>query len=108
MRLLIAGLPALFLVATPVHSQQGEAPPPPQVDTRGAESPVDPDITILEEEDRVLYEYRDNEGRLYMVKVVPSVGRPYYLLDTDGDGEPDVRQDDPRKVAVNLWELLRW
>ena len=108
MRLWIASVSALLLITTAPRAQEGEVPPPPQVDASGAESPVDPDITILEEEDRVLYEYRDNESRLYMVKVVPSVGRPYYLLDTDGDGEPDVRQDDPRKVAVNLWELLRW
>ncbi len=76
------------------------------VDT--SQSPVDPEISILEEEDRVVYEYRDNSGRLYMVKVVPKVGKPYYLLDTDGDGELDLRQNDPRKVAVNMWEIFRW
>ena len=101
---------AAVLVAAPavVSAQEpGEAPPPP-VDVAGAESPVDPEITILEEEDRTVYEYRDNTGQLYMVKVVPKKGRPYYLLDTDGDGELDTEQYDPRQVAVQLWELLRW
>lgn len=81
--------------------------PPPQVNV-DPQSPVDPDITILEEEDRTVYEYRDNDGRLYMVKIVPKVGKPYYLLDTDGDGELDIRSNDPREVAVNMWEIFRW
>jgi hypothetical protein len=99
-----------FLLAACIVSAQETAgtPPPPAVDVAGAESPVDPEITILEEEDRTLYEYRDNNGKLYMVKVVPRKGRPYYLLDTDGDGELDAQQYDPRQVAVQLWELLRW
>lgn len=103
-------LSALFLAASVVSAQESDnaPPPPPPVDVAGAESPVDPEITIVEEEDKTIYEYRDNEGKLYMVKVVPERGRPYYLLDTDGDGELDVQQYDPRQVAVQLWELLRW
>ena len=109
MRLWIAGLSLLVLAVPTAHSQEsGAAPPPPEVDATDAGTPVDPDISILEEEDRTVYEYRDNSGRLYMVKIVPRVGKPYYLLDTDGDGEFDMRTSDPRKVAVNMWELLRW
>lgn len=103
--------PLFFLVplfVSVAYAEEAETPPPPQVDVTDAETPVDPDISILEEEDRTVYEYRDNSGRLYMVKVVPKVGKPYYLLDTDGDGEFDMRATDPRKVAVNMWELLRW
>jgi hypothetical protein len=105
----LAALSALLLVASAGAAQEGaDVPPPPVVDVAGAESPVDPEITIVEEEDRTIYEYRDNNGKLYMVKVVPKKGRPYYLLDTDGDGELDAQQYDPRVVAVQLWELLRW
>lgn len=109
MKYLFAVLSGVFLATTAVSAQEtAEAPPPPPVDVAGAESPVDPEITILEEEDKTIYEYRDNTGQLYMVKVVPKKGRPYYLLDTDGDGELDTQQYDPRQVAVQLWELLRW
>lgn len=110
MRHLTAFAVALFILAPAVSAQGGAdaPPPPPQVDVEGAEAPVDPDISIVEEEDRTVYEYRDNNGQLYMVKVVPKKGRPYYLLDTDGDGELDTQQYDPRRVAVQLWELLRW
>jgi len=99
---------AFLVFCTPVVAQTGEdAPPPPQVDVSDTD-PVDPDITILEEEDRVIYEYRSSEGQLLMVKVVPKQGKPYYLLDTDGDGELDTQQYDPRHVAVQMWELFRW
>lgn len=90
------------------QTSETAAPAPPPVDPAGPDDPVEPDITIVQQEDRVLYEYRDNNGRLLMVKVVPTKGRPYYLLDTDGDGELDVKQWDPRSVAVQMWEIFRW
>ena len=109
MRRLLAVVSALIIaVPAAVAQEAGEAPPPPVVDVEGAQTPVDPDIAIVEEEDKTVYEYRDNNGRLYMVKVVPKVGPPYYLLDTDGDGELDTQQYDPTRVAVQMWELFRW
>jgi len=53
-------------------------------------------------------EYRIN-GQLYMVKVTPRKGYPYYILDTDGDGDLDTRQDElsPR-MMVPHWVILRW
>jgi hypothetical protein len=41
-----------------------------------------PDVTIIAEEDRVIYEFRQG-GVLRMVRVVPSFGRPYYLVPRD-------------------------
>lgn len=90
------------------QTSEAEAPTPPQVQDAGAQDPVEPEITIIQQEDKVLYEYRDQGGRLIMVKVVPKKGRPYYLLDTDGDGELDATQWDPSSVAVQMWEIFRW
>ncbi len=42
-----------------------------------------PDVTIISGEQRTVYEYRQN-GHLRMVKVVPKIGRPYYLTPRDG------------------------
>jgi hypothetical protein len=99
---------ACSMVWTLAFAQTEEnLPPPPPVDV-AEEGPVEPQITIIQEEDKVIYEYRSNEGQLYMVKVVPRKGRPYYLLDTDGDGQLDTEQYDPRRAAVQMWELLRW
>ena len=41
-----------------------------------------PDITIIAGEDRTVYEYRQN-GILRIVRIVPSFGRPYYLVPAD-------------------------
>lgn len=104
---LVLPVVALGLAAT-ADAQETNSAVPPEVDAAGAEGPVEPDITIIQQEDKVLYEYRDNNGQLVMVKVVPKKGRPYYLLDTDGDGELDTQQWDPKSVAVQMWEIFRW
>lgn len=68
---------------------------------------VEPDITIHEEGDKTIYEYRI-KGQLYMVKIQPQIGPPYYLLDTDGDGIMDVQNDAPRDIAVPQWVIFSW
>ena len=42
-----------------------------------------PDVTIIAGEDRTIYEYRQG-GELRMIKIVPSLGKPYYLVPRDG------------------------
>lgn len=68
---------------------------------------VEPDITIREEGDQLIYEYRVN-GQLYMIKIQPQIGPPYYLLDTDGDGVMDERNPDPRDIRIPQWLLFNW
>lgn len=38
-----------------------------------------PDVTIIAEEERTIYEFRQN-GELRMVRIVPAFGKPYYLV----------------------------
>jgi len=67
-----------------------------------------PDITITRKGTDTIQEYRRN-GRLYMVKVQPQVGPPYYLLDTNGDGRMDVKKNDLDKTSnINQWLLFEW
>ena len=68
---------------------------------------VAPDVTIVETEQETIYEYRVR-GQLYMVKVQPQVGPPYYLLDTTGDGQLDVRRDRVWNNAIPQWVLFSW
>jgi hypothetical protein len=47
-------------------------------------------------------------GKLYMVKVTPSVGKPYYLVDRQGDGvfmESDI---DPNPTRPPMWIIHSW
>lgn len=63
---------------------------------------VTPDITIRQEDDRTIREYRVN-GELYAIEIRPSRGPSYYLVDHDGDGNFE-RQDGDR-LAVPQWVL---
>lgn len=70
--------------------------------------PMEPDITIIRRGKEQIQEYRIN-GELYMIKVVPDIGPAYYLIDTDGDGNMDVRESDlHRGTRINQWKLLEW
>ena len=46
------------------------------------ESLSGPDVTIIAEEERTIYEFRQN-GELRMVRIVPAFGKPYYLVPRD-------------------------
>jgi len=53
-------------------------------------------------------EYR-LRGKLYMIKVTPKVGKPYYLVDEQGRGA-FIRHDEvigPR-ISVPQWVLFEW
>lgn len=50
-----------------------------------------PGVTITPSSQGRVVEYRAN-GKLYMLKVIPRTGKPYYLVDQKGDGQ-FARQD---------------
>ncbi|MFY0991778.1 DUF2782 domain-containing protein [Halomonas sp. C05BenzN] len=63
---------------------------------------VEPDITIRQEEDRTIREYRVN-GELYAIEIRPTRGPSYYLVDHDGDGNFERQEGD--RIAVPQWIL---
>jgi hypothetical protein len=81
------------------------APPPTGLNT---EDDLQPEVSIIKRDDAVVHEYRMN-GELYMVRVEPVRGYPYYLIDSDGDGSLDsrYREMDPGLV-VPSWMIYRW
>jgi hypothetical protein len=66
---------------------------------------VEPDITIRQEEDRTIREYRVN-GLLYAIEIQPRRGPSYFLVDHDGDGNFERQEGD--RIAVPQWVLIRW
>ena len=60
-----------------------DVPPPPVAATGDAE--LEPQVTITTRGEDKVEEYRIN-GRLYMIKVTPPHGVPYYLVDEQGHG----------------------
>ena len=56
-----------------------------------AETDTTPEVTITPQSDTLIEEYRSH-GKLYMIKITPRIGAPYYLIDERGDGK-FARQD---------------
>ena len=48
---------------------------------RPASAQRGPDVVIIAEEDKMIYEFRQN-GELRMIRIVPTFGKPYYLVPT--------------------------
>jgi hypothetical protein len=83
-----------------------ETPEPPLPVESGEE--LEPDITIIRKGDKMIHEYRHN-GSLYMIKIIPDKGPPYYLIDSDGDGNLDVRRSDvDTGIRINQWKIFSW
>jgi hypothetical protein len=79
-------------------------PPPPGMEL---DPSLEPQVTIQRRADQTVEEYRLN-GRLYMVKVTPSHGVPYYLIDNVGRGE-FVRYDNyDTMTRPPMWVLFQW
>jgi hypothetical protein len=102
----------LSLLAAPLaeaaETELAPAPEPPEIPERvQSGETLEPEVTIIRKEDEVVEEYRIN-GRLYQVKITPTRGRPYYLIDTDGDGELETRANDITKSQVPQWVLFSW
>lgn len=80
---------------------------PPAGDT-AASLPQEPEVTIIQRGQERVEEYRMN-NRVYMIKVTPAKGYPYYLVDSDGDGNFDTRRSElDSKIIIPQWVLLRW
>lgn len=81
-----------------------DKPLPPKVQ----DEQIEPTVTIREEEDKTVEEY-SYHGVVYMVKVTPRVGAPYYFIDSDGDGNLETA---PNKglapVQPVFWKIKEW
>ncbi|MXY57780.1 MAG: DUF2782 domain-containing protein [Gammaproteobacteria bacterium] len=76
--------------------------PPPAPSLEEARGP---DVTLIAGEERTVYEYRQN-GKLRMIKVVPKVGKPYYLAPRDPTtGFGDLEEAD---TLVPRWVLIEF
>lgn len=64
-----------------------------------------PQITTRQEKDQTIEEYRIH-GKLYAIKITPSRGEPYMLVDHSGDGNFQMERN--LRVAIPEWTLLRW
>ena len=102
---LSANLSVVSAQTAPSPVPYPEAPTIPSASYQG--ETVEPEVTIIETDKGVVYEYRVR-GQLYMVRIQPQIGPPYYLLDTDGDGQMDAQQDRVWNNSIPQWVLFSW
>ena len=105
----------LSVLAFPVFAVDEKPPrleavpeaPEPSLPVQSGET-MEPDITIIRKGKKTIQEYRRG-GRLYMIKVIPDIGPPYYFIDNNGDGKMDVLQNEADKGSnINMWKILEW
>ena len=66
----------------------------------------DPDVTIRQDGDKTIQEYRQN-GFLYAIKVTPKNGKPYFLVRADGSDGNFIRSDQP-DMLIPAGEIFKW
>jgi Protein of unknown function (DUF2782) len=78
----------ISLAAVAAADEQEKTPRPASAPSGSNEESPDqgPQVTITKRTDQTIEEYRVG-GRLYMIKVIPKHGKPYYLVDDRGDGK---------------------
>jgi len=120
-RMLMSAVVAIalaILLPGPVLAQEDLEKPPPippestedvPIPPKIQEEQVEPTVTIREEHGQMIEEYRF-DGQIYMVKITPEGGIPYYYIDTDGDGklELDVDERALNPVQPVYWKIKEW
>jgi hypothetical protein len=105
----MATLPAAFLLAlaTATAPAPKDVPMPPTAPPPAAEDNA-PTVTIRSgaNGDRV-EEYRQG-GKVFMVKITPLRGKPYYLYDDDRNGRLDRSDADRVSVSPVYWTIYEW
>ncbi len=79
-------------------------PPPPGFELDPA---AEPQVTIRKRGEDTVEEYRV-AGKLYMMKVTPPGGRPYYLIDERGDGKFARQEALDSGIRPPMWVIHSW
>jgi hypothetical protein len=96
--------PTVAKKPSPADLQPLEDIPPPAISND--ENPDEPQITIIKKQGETIEEYRIN-GQLYMMKVTPEHGVPYYLQKEDQEGGwLNVGPNPP--LIIPKWTIFRF
>ncbi|EIC20275.1 DUF2782 domain-containing protein [Thiorhodovibrio frisius] len=78
------------------------------LDLTVTDADIQPSVTLKQFDNRAVEEYSVNNN-VYMLKITPSAGAPYYLVDQDGSGDMTWNRGQPGgNLQVPQWTLFRW
>lgn len=82
------------------------AEPPPLPPGSEFDPDLEPQVTIIKRGEDTIEEHRIN-GELYMIKVIPRVGLPYYLV--KNPDQPHTHPGGPgSNVSAPMWRILEF
>ena len=82
-------------------------PPLPAVPVNPNDPTLEPQVTIRTQGEETVEEYRLN-GRLYMIRVVPKNGPPFYLMDMPGEGTISRPNNFGPEIRPPMWNVFSW
>ena len=107
MLVLVLALPLVAFAADKAPKLEPLPEPPPPPVTLDQDPGVEPQVTITKKGADKVEEYRIN-GELYMMKVTPPHGVPYYLMKEDQDAGWSRMEGPNPPLIVPKWVLFRF
>lgn len=99
---LLLALPAVAQTQPEGLQPLPEPLPPPQI--VDSDASLEPQVVITKRGNDRVEEYRAN-GKLYMLKITPPHGVPYYLIDEKGDGKMSRQDSMDSGLRVPMWVI---
>lgn len=105
--LLLGSLCGTAYAGQPLPPDLQPLPPPPAMSNNVQDGDLEPQVTITKEKDTTVEEYRSG-GKLYMIKIIPKVGKPYYMVDERGDGKFSRQESLDSGLRPPQWVIHRF
>ncbi len=86
-----------------------DVPPPPKLSPDAVADDVDAtQVTIRQDGENKVEEFRTRGGRVYAIRVTPKFGKPYLLVDPDGKGTMTNATEINGGVKPAQWTILEF
>ena len=96
-----------LLLALAAASPAQDVPIPEKVPSPPSEETA-PTVSIRSSDNGdVIEEYREG-GAVFMVRITPAHGKPYYLYDDDRNGRLDRSDAEKNDISPVYWTLYEW
>jgi hypothetical protein len=106
--LLLAAVPALAFGAATRTGSTRDVPIPDKKPPPAGKDSSAPTVSIRSADNGdIVEEYRQG-GKVFMVRVTPKRGKPYYLYDDDRNGRLDRTDADKASVSPVYWTIYEW